>query len=247
MISSVCTEQMEILALPGLDGTGELSRPFITSVPDGFTARALEYPRDKRLTVNELADYVSLRLPAEKCILLAESFSGAVAIRVAATRPSALAALVLVATAAKWSRMALFRWLRLTPIFALRPPASLLRRLVLGPHASSAQVDLAQRAIASVSPSVLSARFREIARTDMRRQLRDLEMPILYLQATHDKLARRAERRSVTDTVPSTRCDTIAGPHCLLLINPNEVWGHLIDFVQHAAPPNPSLQRTPPE
>lgn len=221
---------MKVLALPGLDGTGELSLPFIQQAPPEYEARAVSYPRDRTLAMAELAELVNEQLPVEPFLLLGESFSGLVSIRVAANSPQQLRGLVLVATAAKWSRVSAFRLARLTPLFSLKPPAALLRWLAVGHSATPHQVSAVQRAVASVRPQVLAARFLELARADLRPLLATVTVPTLYIQGTEDRLARAAERRSVLSVLPDATYVSVNGPHCLLLARPRELWQHIAAF-----------------
>jgi pimeloyl-[acyl-carrier protein] methyl ester esterase len=221
---------MRLVTLPGLDGTGQLSAPFAAAAPLGCDVQSIAYPRHEVRSVTELVQLVRDELPTTPFVLLAESFSGLVAITLAAVPPPWLQGLVLVATAARWSRTAAFRLVRVTPLFALRPPASLLRYYALGRDATDHQVRAAQDAVASVSPRVLASRFLELARADVRPQLAAVRVPVLYVQGQQDRLARAQERHSIAAALPSATTIVINGPHCLLFTRPTEVWRHLRAF-----------------
>ena len=71
---------MKIVLLPGLDGTGELFKPFIDSLPPGIEPILVSYPPKEKLGYGELSDYVMSRLPKdEEYLLVGESFSGPIA------------------------------------------------------------------------------------------------------------------------------------------------------------------------
>jgi hypothetical protein len=67
--------------LPGLDGTGLLFRPLVAAMPDTGT-KVVSYPNDKALSLDEHARWAIRNLPGGKAVLVAESFSGLVALRV---------------------------------------------------------------------------------------------------------------------------------------------------------------------
>jgi pimeloyl-[acyl-carrier protein] methyl ester esterase len=216
--------QRAIVTLPGLDGTGYLNAPFVASTPEGYVVHPIDYPRQEHHSVAELAALVRRQAPTGPFVLLAESFSGLVAIRLAADPPPGLRGLILVATAARWSRTALFRVARVTPLFAVPPPAAIVRYFALGRDSTDEQVAIVQMAVGSVRPHVLASRFQELARADLRTELATVRVPTLYIRGIRDRLARQSERNSVTMALPSARCVTIDGPHCLLFTRPAAVW-----------------------
>ncbi|MBC7989027.1 MAG: hypothetical protein H7Y19_05525 [Luteimonas sp.] len=79
---------MRVIVLPGLDGTGELLDAFAAALAPEFDAQIIPYPRDRMLGYADLTQLVIAAMPRnEPFLLVAESFSGPIALRVAATRP----------------------------------------------------------------------------------------------------------------------------------------------------------------
>src|SRR5688572_12014000 len=68
--------------LPGLDGTGELFAPFVAAAPQGIRTIVVDYPTSKT-SIDVLERRVREKL-TDRCILIAESFSGPIGVRVAA-------------------------------------------------------------------------------------------------------------------------------------------------------------------
>ena len=96
-----------LVLLPGMDGTGELFAPFEAKLRVPLVRIA--YPATESMDYLQLVEYVRQRLPVgQRFVLLGESFSGPVAIGVAAQRPPLLAGLVLCCTFARtphlWTR-----------------------------------------------------------------------------------------------------------------------------------------------
>jgi pimeloyl-ACP methyl ester carboxylesterase len=88
-----------IALLPGLDGTGLLFGPALDACPDGVRPVVLPLPDLEARSYAELADHLAPRLPKdEPFLLLGESFSGPLALELAARRPDGLAGVVLVAS-----------------------------------------------------------------------------------------------------------------------------------------------------
>jgi pimeloyl-ACP methyl ester carboxylesterase len=86
---------VELVMLPGLDGTGRLFRPLVATL-SGVEAKVVSYPNDKALSLDEHARWVIRHLPDGKAALLAESFSGLVALRVLQEALSRIAAVIFV-------------------------------------------------------------------------------------------------------------------------------------------------------
>ncbi len=88
-------ERLPLLLLPGLDGTGKLFARFAAELPGNIEPTVIPLPAEPRPGLERLASAMRERLPIGRpYALLAESFSGPVAIRLAAEQPPDLVALV---------------------------------------------------------------------------------------------------------------------------------------------------------
>ena len=65
---------MKLILLPGLDGTGKLFKPILDALPNSLDIQIINYDADKKLSYNELVEYVKQKLPKEDYVLLAEDF-----------------------------------------------------------------------------------------------------------------------------------------------------------------------------
>jgi len=101
-----------ILILPGMDGTGDLLLDFLHALPSQMHKKIAIYPKDRVLSQDDLAKLVrSICEDFEPEVILAESFSTALAIRIAAERPKNLKGLVLCVGFAASPLRGLTRWL----------------------------------------------------------------------------------------------------------------------------------------
>ena len=92
-------QPIQLVLLPGLDGTGVLFRPLLKKLPHYIQPIVVTYPTDKELGYDELLPIVLKKLPqGAPFVLLGESFGGPLSLRVAATRPAGLKALILSAS-----------------------------------------------------------------------------------------------------------------------------------------------------
>jgi pimeloyl-ACP methyl ester carboxylesterase len=212
-----------LVLLPGLDGTGRLFEPFLAHLPPWLRPAVVTYPTDKAHDYGALLPIVLSGLPTSgPFVLLGESFSGPLAVMAAATNPPGLRGLVLVASFVRspappvLSTMApLVRGpcVRVVPGFVRS-------RLLLGDRVTTELSALADGAIRSVPPRVVAQRVRSLLRVDVRLQLKALRMPLLYLQATRDRLVRQRSVDDVMSAAPSARVVEVDAPHLLLQTEP---------------------------
>ena len=212
-----------IVLLPGLDGTGALFEGFMRAAPAGVSLDVVALP-PKPSGYAELAEDLSstLRLSPDT-ILLAQSFSGPLAITLAARHT--VAALVLCNTFVAPPRPRALRSLAIPLLFHVRPPAAFVRRFLVGPAASDALVAQVRATIDSVPPSVLAARVRAVLSVAAADQLARVVAPILYLRGSEDRLVPDASVKALlaAASVPVSVV-RLAGPHLLLQALPAAAW-----------------------
>jgi pimeloyl-[acyl-carrier protein] methyl ester esterase len=205
---------------------------------DDFHAVA---PRDARVDLvplpNELSGYselarhfeATLPLNADS-ILIAESFSGPLAIMLA--ERVGVAALILCNTFAKGPYPGAFAILPFGLVARVPPPAFLVRGFILGWSASDSMVNQVQSVVDKVPAQVFVERTRNALRVDVRRELARYRSPILYLRGSKDRLIWRWNADTIvrSATVPVSVVD-IAAPHLLLKTSPTEAWRAIEAFL----------------
>ena len=210
-----------VVLLPGMDGSGTLFDDFITAL--GARSIVIAYPPDQTLNYEALTEFVARRLPSdEDFIVLGESFSGPIAIQVAAKNPSGLRAIVLVCTFAKMRDKPgprIIRWLICRLPF-WRMPVRWGARALLGRGDTQALRDKLLRAVRAVRPEVWRTRMASILTVDVTQQLRETSLPVLYLQASDDRVVPKRASALIAQAQPRTRFAVIEGPHALLQTQP---------------------------
>ncbi len=155
---------------------------------------------------------------------MGESFSGPLALMVAARRPAALRGVVLCASFIRsplpWFPSALEMLVGRTT-FALAP-GFVRSSLLLGRHASPRLRSLLHRAHGLVDPGVMAARARAILHVDVSSALRDCSAPLLYLRSGQDRMVSENSWRLVAELRPDARVEVLPGPHLLLQTHPAE-------------------------
>ena len=211
-----------LILLPGMDGTGELFGPLVASLRSRFRTVVIQYPRSVRLGYEELVAFVRDKLPLDdEFVILGESFSGPIAISLAAQAPPNLRGLILCASFVRcplpWPSLLnpLSHLLRFELI-----PASVLSIPLLGPFGNSAVRQLFAKALSTVDASVLRSRIRSVISVDVREEAAAVKVPCLLLQASKDWLVPRRTANMIRERVPGLQVTEVLGPHMLLQISP---------------------------
>ena len=229
------------ILLPGLDGSGRLFAPFLAAGPRAFDPEPVSFPPDRPLGYDELAALVRPRLPRGRFVLLAESFSGPLAVRLAAERPRGLAAVILAATFLHRPLDPVLhpiRGLVGARLFGAPMPAPVIRHFMAGPDAPDATVAEVQRAVAAVHADVLAHRSSEALQVDARGAFAGVEVPILFLAPTHDRLIRRDAHEDVVALRPDAEVALLDAPHMVLQRSPHASLARIEEFLARpGAPP----------
>lgn len=223
-----------LLLLPGMDGTGELFDPFLQALPADLAPRVVRYPAEPPLSYPQLESFVCSEIPeAEPFVLLAESFSGPIAVSIAATAPNRLAGLILCCTFVSNPH----RWL--SPFFGLGGvlptslvPQVLISRLLLGRWQTKPLQRALRHSLLQVPLATLRARLRAIRSVNVSDQLRSVAVPILSLRATNDLLVPAQASDLLTALNARTQSVELAAPHLLLQAVPDQAARIVVDFVR---------------
>lgn len=224
-----------LVLLPGLDGTGQLFASFLAALPDSLDATTVAYPANEFLPYAELLPLVRSAVPhREPFVLLAESFSSPIAVEYAASNPRNLTGLIIVAgfvrkPAGSWSLLA--RMVARPWFFGLRIPRWVLEHALMGKSAPEALVQEFQQVLKAVSPGVLSGRARAALNCDVTRQLARVNVPLMYVQAAHDRLLSESCVEDFKHIRPDTSIALADGPHLLSQREPQKVADIVAAFV----------------
>jgi pimeloyl-ACP methyl ester carboxylesterase len=225
-----------LVLLPGLDGTGELFFDFIAALPKSWTATTVTYPTDRFLQYADLRPLVGAAVPQlERFVLVAESFSTPLAVWYAATAPPTnLAAVVVCAgfvgnPVDGWS--VAVKALAKPWLFGLTPPRAIVEYFLLGQNAPSDLLQKLRHALQRVSPDVLSGRVQEVLDCDARDDLRRTTVPLMYLEATHDRLLASSCKSEFLQLRPDSVVTSVDAPHLLLQREPQKAANVIMPFI----------------
>jgi pimeloyl-ACP methyl ester carboxylesterase len=207
-----------LVLLPGLDGTGDLFAPLIAQAQGTFDTRVLRYDHERDQSYARHSEALAPELPTDRdYVLVAESFGGPLALRLAAAKPSHLSAVVLVCSFAS-SPLSLSQRLAAPAVARALPssPPWAVRKLLVGDDAPDATVEAVRAALSNVPPHVLRARLAMLASCDETEAYLRCWAPMFYLQATRDRLLQASALARLEYLRPGLVVERLDAPHMLL-------------------------------
>lgn len=222
-----------VALLPGLDGTGELFFPIIPLLEKHFEVHVVRYTDE--LTFNDYVESASTQLPENNPVsLVAESFSGPIAVALLASKNSKFQASVLSATFCKSPLPFLTQVSSYLPakLFSSNPASKMFLDLcVTGSDASPEVKNMARELLEKVSPSQFHNRIKLVDEVDVAEKLKDIELPLLYIQATKDRIVFAGSGNEMMRHAKNLKIEQVDGSHMILQTQPEKCAELIINHV----------------
>jgi pimeloyl-[acyl-carrier protein] methyl ester esterase len=221
------------ILLPGLHGTCALMKDFMAALAPEVESLAIDYPRDQVLDHAALAKFVMPKLPVGKpFVLVGESFSGPVALELAAKRPHGLRGVVLSTSFAANPRPGLARFARFAravPPHAM--PLAMYEFWLLGRWGTPKLRAAFAEVLGGVDGDVLAERLVACLQVDVRESLQRIGVPLLYLRGRADRLVPPTAADVVAQGVKEFHLRDFDAPHCLLQAIPAQAAQAVKEFL----------------
>ncbi len=219
-----------------MDGTGLLYEPLLKQWPERTRLSVVPYPADKILTYDQVEAYVKTRLPVhEPYVLVAESYGGPIAVRIAAQHPPMLSGLVLSATFVRRPRGNFGEGCRgiVGPyLFRLTWLRGILEMILRWQGMSEGRMHLVVGALDRARPEVLAARLKDALTVDAYEDLKKCGVPILCLYAKRDFILPDHCRETILEANPSVKLVGLDTPHFLFQSKPAEAFREIQAFTR---------------
>lgn len=227
-----------LVILPGLDATGTQHAAFCAAMhAQGIATTVIAYPVDRALNYAALDAFVRQALPTtHPYVLLGESFSGPLALAIAAQPPPPLRGLILSTTFARspWrSLRAVQSLLYRAPVRLL--PMPLLSWWLLGRWSTPALRNALASALAKVDDTVLRTRAVAAIGVDRSVHAARLGVPAMCLHARHDRLLPGYCQRHLSRVLAAPVVRWMEGPHLLLQARPQAAADEVSRFLKTLA------------
>ena len=227
-------QKSKLVLMPGLDGTGKLFAPIVPLLESHFELTVVTYP-----DLGSFNDYLecaqSQLPPAPGYSLLAESFSGPVAMAIMANRPDQIGPSVLCSVFARSPLVALNRMVNLVPagVFSIGALSDFCLEVSdVDSEDNSETQPLPVSVTAQLDGAVLKHKIEVLSRIDVSAMLPQVDVPILQLHGLQDRIVSLADARMVQQNLPSVRRVDIDGPHLLLQSRPRECADQIVGHVR---------------
>ncbi len=225
---------LTLVLLPGLDGTGVLFDPLLKTLPPAVTPHVIPLPKELPATYKELLPIVAASLPTDsRYSLLGESFSGPLALMLAASRPNGLIGVILCASFISNPTFlpSFARYLVKSCFFRVTPVFIQAKALIAG-YSTPDLRRLLARAHSGVPAEVMAQRIRSILSVDCTSELVNCPVPVAYLRGARDKVVSSGNCRQILLANPRVREFTIAAPHLVLQTQPRAAVEAIMTFIQ---------------
>ena len=166
-----------------MDGTGLELTDFVAALAPELEAIVVTYPNDRPMDYAGNEAVARTSLPIDRpFVLLGESYSGPIAISIAASAPPGLIGLVLCCSFARNPRPALSWLRRLVPFMPTRIHAALPDWFLLGQFSTPRLENSVAQVLPQIAPGVFRTRLTSIIDADVTARLADVRVPVLYLR-----------------------------------------------------------------
>ena len=226
-------KNIHLVLMPGIDGTGIFFRPLLGALPHDTPSSVITYPADETLSLAEYAGFVRGQLPGNDVVLVAESFSGLVALMLLHDLPGNVKGVVFSATFAEPLHHLLISTAVLIPglpSLIKRLPPPLLSHYLFAPCADRVLEHLLREVLPRLSPGAIKNRAGLIARGYPFPEER-FSIPVLYLQASGDRVVPQKAARWFARHFNEFELARFDAPHCLLQTRPGECADRIVRYV----------------
>lgn len=230
-------EKITLVLLPGMDGTGKLFAPLLKQLPPHISPEIICYPTSQKLSYQALTNLAREQVPqGQPYLLLGESFSGPIAISMAANADAYLKGVILSCTFARNPRQFLSKFGGLVPSLPIHTwSIPLLNQLLMGSFKDPEISNQLFEAVSAVLPEVMRYRLDAVMRVDETQALKNIAQPILYLQGKSDYLVPATAAQDILKMAKNAQLIALDAPHLLLQVAAKEAAGHIQRFAEKVA------------
>lgn len=226
-----------LVLMPGFDGTGQLFAPLIEQLRPRVDTQVIAYP--DLTDTQAYVDDVSAKLPEGRdLVLVAESFSGPIALHLLARHPDRIRAAVLSTTFARPPLglvLSLANKLRLASFVRPAMNEQILRMFCLNGVADLAVIRSIVDVVRPIGQATVASRLQTLVTMDATQVLDAIRQPVLVLSARADRVVRQRFSSSLLARIADVTHTTLDGPHLLLQAAPEDSAGNILAFLEQTA------------
>lgn len=211
------------ILLPGLHGSDKLYSELITQLGIKDSAQSICYPEDIAQSYSSLYQWLTIHVDfTSPKIIIAESFSTPLALRLAANFPDTVRAVICAGGFCSSPISTAFALLPLRPLFMLKPPLMAIQHFLLGEEASEDSVKALQAILHGVPSHIISQRIRSVLALNAADTANIGNTPALLLQAQDDNIIPWETQNQLENHLPSAEVHWLDSPHLLFQTHPKK-------------------------
>jgi len=238
------TKTIDCLLLPGLHGTDELYADLISHL-NKYSAKkdlqlnlnALNYPLNIKQRYGSLIEWIQQEINIDSIqspiVIIAESFSAPMALRIANNHPDKIKAVVIAAGFCASPVNMAFALLPLRPLFIMSPPRAALKHFLLEENTSKEKVNKLRIIMNSIPAKILAQRLRAVLTLEEANLPIISDTPLLLLQAQHDALLPWDIQNQLESHLPHGETHWVDSPHLLLQSRPKIAAKQILKFISN--------------
>ena len=215
-----------LVFLPGLDGTAELFK-FIKPFFKDFNCMFLKYPANSGFNYFDYVSFVKKQIEFEKYHVIAESFSGPIAIELCRVDKERVQSMSLVASFAKAPKPKILLKIG-SKLSKIKLPKIICDNILLNKSSSEVKKECFE-VIKKISSIDLSCRLDNMTSFRIDNNLNSV--PVLYIQAANDLLVGKDSLSYIKNKIENLSVVKIDGPHLLLQSNPKRSSEVILNFL----------------
>jgi pimeloyl-ACP methyl ester carboxylesterase len=222
-----------------MDGTGELFENLLAELPPNQKTVVVRYPTSTVLNYEELTALADMQIPKNiPYVLLGESFSGPIAIALAASANEQLKGVILCCTFAINPRPLLSYWSFLVPAISITDTLlSVTSKLLMSSFKDCKVYEQLKATLPRVSPETMRARLDAVIGVNYLVELAKINVPILYLKGKKDHLVPSAASKTIVKYAKNISLVELDAPHLLLQIVAKKASSEISGFMQKILKP----------
>ena len=216
-------ETLNFLLLPGMDGTGKLFKPFIDNAPKCFDIDFVRLIQEPQISYARQAKEIAQKIN-NPVVLIAESYSGMVAMELLKEHPEKIKGVVFVASFIDPPSI-LSKLSYIVPsklLSFLRNNSAFVGRFLFGKWGTDELIKLFVDAMLNVDEEVLKYRLTQVA--SIKPINSKYLTKCLYLKPSKDFLVSDNASFAFTEVFSNIEIVEVPGTHFLLQTNPKFCW-----------------------
>lgn len=223
-----------LVLMPGFDGTGQLFAPLVAQLGSRVDTQVIAYP--DLTDTQAYVEYVAAQLPEGRdLVLVAESFSGPIALQLLGHHADRIRAAVLSTTFARPPLglvLSLANKLRLASFVRPAMNEQILRMFCLNGVADIALIRSIVDVVRPIGQATVASRLQALVTMDATNVLDAVKQPVLVLSAHADRVVRKRFSSSLLARLADVTPATLEGPHLLLQAAPEDSAREILAFLE---------------